>query len=119
MDTDTMRLLFDIAQFAMTGAIGFYVYLSNKNRVTNERITKIEEHVYGRLNSTESRLAGLDERIEHLPSKDNMIDLIAKVERIGGDVRVVKQQCESLDQRIKPIQHQLELVNEYLLNRKP
>lgn len=66
MNLDTMNipliaLGLAAANFCLTWGVMLYMYLSNKNKATNERINKLEADVDGKLDSHADRLARLEQ----------------------------------------------------------
>ena len=115
-DYSGWQLAFDIVQFLVLGAIGIYVYIGNKNRVSHTRITALEEKVDERIDDHETRISKAEENIRHLPIKDNISELNGKVERIGGDVRAVKAEVGGIRDLIAANTRTMELVHQFLLS---
>jgi len=57
MDLDAAKFWFQVAQTLITAALGVYVYISNRNRVTNERISSLERDMDTRIDGHTERLA--------------------------------------------------------------
>lgn len=118
MDIEQLKLLFNVLQFLLTGGIGFYVYMSNKNRVTNERMGKMEDDIDTRLDDHSSRLARVEETVRHLPMNKDIDGVRYMVASVGGDVKALTAEVTGLRELMKPMQHTIDLVNQYLLNHK-
>lgn len=119
MDYTAIKFWFDVTQFLLTGGIAFYVYISNKQRVTNERLGKFEEDVDVRIDDHATRLARVEETIRHLPINKDIDGVREMVARVGGDVKGLTAEVAGLRELVRPMQRTIELVNEYLLNNKP
>lgn len=117
MDYELLKLAVDVVQFLLTGAIGVYVYLANKNRVTNERIGRLEEDVDARLDDHTSRLATVEAHLEHLPGADAVGEVREMVARVGGDVKGVKAEVQGIREVLAPMQRVIDNVQQYLLNQ--
>lgn len=117
METDAWRLIFDVVQFVLTGAIAIYVYLSNKNRITHARISAFEKATDDLFDDQESRLVALETTIRYLPVQSDVGKLGEALGRVGGDVRVVRAEVEGVRELIKPMQRTMELMNEFLLKQ--
>lgn len=115
MDIELGRLLFDIAQFVLTGAIAFYVYISNKNRATNERVTKLQELIDAQIDDHAARLATVEEFMRHVPAAGDIAEVREMIARVGGDVKGLKAEVQGVRDVLKPMQRTIELVNEFLL----
>lgn len=118
MDLETAKFVFSIAQFLLTGGIGIYVYISNKQRVTNERMQNMETEIDGRLDDHSSRIARVEEGIKHLPSTSDIAQVRELVSRVGADVRGLQSDFNGMRELMKPMQRTIDLINDYLLNKR-
>lgn len=87
MDIETAKFLFQILQFLLTGGIGIYVYLTAKNRVTNERISVLENDLDTKLDSHGERIASLEASAKGAPTHNDLSAIHEKINKVGGDVR--------------------------------
>lgn len=110
MSYDAMKIWIDVAQFLITGAIGIYIYLINKNDATNRRIAKVEKDTDTRLDNHASRIAKLEGAIEVLPTHQDMNQLNNKV---GSLARETSQQTGMLEGLTK----QVALIQEWLYGK--
>ncbi|MBN3779950.1 hypothetical protein G3O06_20650 [Burkholderia sp. Ac-20345] len=104
-----ISLIFEIAQAFATAAIGVYVYLSNKNKVTNDRISTLEAAVDDRLDTHSERLARLEAAAEHAPTHDDIGKLHGRIDDIAQGVGV-------LTGEVKGARSTLTLIEQHLLN---
>lgn len=111
------RLIFDIAQFALTGGIGIYVYLSNRHYVTHQRISNLEAEVDARLDDHVQRLATVEERLKHVPATAEIGEVREMIARVGGDVKAVKAEVQGVRDQLSPMQRVIDSVQQYLLNQ--
>ncbi len=109
MDIETLKFGFQVLQFLATGAIGIYVYVSNKNRVTNDRISTLESDIDTRLDGQSVRVAHLEEAALHTPTHSDLASLHKRVTEIGGDVKLMRGE-------FKGSKHTLDLIHEHLMN---
>jgi hypothetical protein len=117
MDKSNLQLWFDIAQFLATGAIGVYVYISNKDRVTNTRITELEGYVEKRLDNHASRIATVEETVKHIPSHGDIGEVRDMIGRVGGDVKGLAAEVKGVRDMMGPMQNTIALMNEFLLKQ--
>lgn len=89
MDIETIKLVVQVGQFVLTSAVGFYVYLVNKDRVTNERISKLENGLDGRLDDHADRIARLEERAKHAPTHDDLGELHEKINSVNEHLKTL------------------------------
>jgi len=71
MDLELAKFLFQVLTFLMTGGIGVYVYLSNKNKVTNDRIGKLEDDLDAKLDGHIERIVALEAKAESSLTHDD------------------------------------------------
>ena len=109
MDNETMRLAFDALQFLLWGGTSFYVYISNKNRVTNDRITTLEGDIDTRLEGQSVRVAHLEEAIKHAPTHDDLAGLHDRVTKIGRNIDLLSGKFEGA-------KHVLDVIHHHLMN---
>lgn len=109
IDYSVLRFWFDVLQFLLTGGVGFYVYLSNRHRVTNSRIRELERDMDQRLDDHHQRLARVEEHVKHLPTHADIGAVHERLNAIHGELR-------SLAGVVSALNRSLHLVNEHLLN---
>jgi len=125
VQTDQITLLVNALQFLITGGIGFYVYIANKNRVTNERVTAIKDGIDARLISIEtdidnklenhaSRLAGVETTVRHLPTTRDIAELRNMVADVSSKLSGVTAEVKG----IHAIQASVNRINDYLMSNK-
>lgn len=118
VDYGALQLAFDVLQCLITAAIGVYVWISNKSRVTHARITKLEKDVDGRLDDHNVRLANIEAHMKHLPGHDDIDDLREKVSSLNGTVERLRGDVHGVRDALRPLQNVVALFNEFLLKAK-
>jgi len=103
MDMESAKFVFQIAQFVLTCGVGFYVYMSNKDKVTNVRIDKLEEDLSEKHEDHGERLASLEageknaikhSDLSHIHNRINEVDtkvstLSGKLDGVDSNLRLV------------------------------
>lgn len=107
MDIETAKFLFQIAQFVMLCVVSFYVYMSNKDKVTNDRVSELQDDIQSKHEDHGKRIAKLEEG----PTHDDLGDLHDRITDVGRSV-------SSLTGELVGIKTTLNLVHQYLLNSK-
>ncbi len=118
MDIKQLEFMFQVMQFIGTGAIGVYVYISNKNRVTNERMTSMEKDIDDRMDNHGQRLARMEATVEHQPTTADMAKLSDMIAQLSAQVHGLAANVNGIHHQLKPIQESISRVNDYLLNNK-
>lgn len=86
MDMELVKFGFDVLQFLMTGGVAIYVYLSNKDRVTNDRIARLEDDLDDRLDGQGERIAKLETLSEQSPTHDDLGGIHEKINQLRSEV---------------------------------
>lgn len=86
MDMEFLKFGFQVLQFLLTGGIGIYVYLTNKNKVTNDRISKLEDDIDEKLDSHVERIAKIEARAEKAPTHKDMAEIHEKINQVSACV---------------------------------
>ena len=86
MDVEALKLGFQVLQFLITGGIGIYVYMSNKNKVTNDRIGKLEDDIDSKIDGHSERIARIEARAEKAPTHDDLAKVYEKVNQVSDCV---------------------------------
>lgn len=104
-----------LAQWAATGILAVWTYLRTQDRDNADAVkavgTKVEEvreaaeSMHADLNL---RLATVEERIKHMPTQDELA-------RIEGDVAEVRAKLGGLEELLRRVEHQTNLIHQHLL----
>ena len=132
-DYQVYRFWFDIAQFALTGAIGFYVWFSNRARINHKRFVDLEKSVNKKITAAEAQEM-LDRQLpdceEHQAQTQK---LEATTIRLGAEMRGMPSREEirsltksvsslsskiaKLDGKFEGVNRAVDLINEHLINQ--
>jgi hypothetical protein len=105
IDIELAKFLFQVLTFLMTGGIGIYVYLSNKDKVTNDRIGKLEDDLDLKLDGHGERIATLESSaIKHR----DLAELHEKINSVSGDMK-------TLSGEFSAVRNLLMMLNEYMV----
>jgi len=108
MNYEATKVWIDAAQFLWMIAATIWAFWGNKAKETNARIDGIEKKTVDH----DKWLTRVNEQVKHLPTN-------AELEELVGDVKALKAGMDGMRDALKGITRQLELINEYLLERKP
>ena len=122
VDYTAWRIGFDIAQFAITGLVWLYVFLSNRSRVKAEEIAqyksdtnrRIEEHkkvTDKHIDAHSMRLSTIEETVRCGPSHDD-------IGKVHGRLDTVSEQLSQARGELKGISRSVDLIHQFLLNQK-
>jgi hypothetical protein len=108
MDMEWVKFGFQVLQFLLTGGIGIYVYLSNKDKVTNDRIGKLESDLDTKLDGHIERIVALETKSESSLTHNDLADIHEKINKIGSDI-------SSLSGKFTGVSNLLDTLHNYLL----
>jgi len=104
----TLWFWISVAQLIINASIGIWGYLLNKNRVTNDRITKLENALAEKCSKHHDRTARLEIDINQLPSKPEICNLTNKIDRLS-------EKLATVDGRLGGINRAVDLLNQHHL----
>jgi len=94
----------DLAQWSTTIALAIYIYFSNRRKATTDSIVALDKVVSEQQLSNEKRLSHVESEISHLPTHN--------------DLKNINNTLSSMEGSLKGLTRAVDIMNEYLLNRK-
>ena len=91
-------LILKFAQFGLTIVLGIYMWITNRDKVTNSRITTFQEKVDTRLDEKNIRITRLEEKVNGL-------------EPVSGSIGKVHHRLDQLQQSVAKQTGELEGVH--------
>lgn len=110
MNYDAIKIWVDIAQFAITGAIGVYIYLVNRGDATNRRIDNLEKSHDDRLDKHGSRISKIEEALKHMPTHDDLSG-------IKTDIASLKSETHGQTELLKRLEATVGRISDWLIDR--
>ena len=104
-DFTALRFWFDLGQYLVTVALGFYVWLGNRSRRTATRIDDVREEV----DALTRRVALLESDLAHTPSHEDLGALYNRVNDVAEDMA-------GLQGKVDGIKGAVEMIHEHLLS---
>lgn len=119
MDMELAKLGFQIGQFLLTGGLSFYVYMSNKNKVTNDRISTLAGGIDTRLDDHASRIARLEEASKHAPTHADLSSIYTEMKAArqaqSDQTATVREELRQLRGEFVGASKNIDLITEHLL----
>lgn len=103
MDLDTAKFLLQMLEFLVVGACSVYVYIANKNRVTNERITEMETALEDKLDGHGERIAVLETRADSGPSHGDLSSIHDRITGVGNQVSDIGGRLAGIESNLRQI----------------
>lgn len=102
---DIQRLMFFIAlaNFALTWGVALYMYLSNKNKATNDRIDKLERAWDEKSDDHASRIAALEGVNTRAPTHDDLGRLYERLNATTEGLKHLQGQLSSMSDTLRLI----------------
>lgn len=109
LDYDAMKFWIDALQLAGIAVIGAHSWISNRHRVTSERIAKLEDDMDTRLDTHTDRLTALEVRAGAAPTHDDLKRLHQRLDNMNGELKELRGEFQSAGRT-------LNMIHDYLLN---
>ncbi|MDP2808659.1 MAG: hypothetical protein Q8O34_00755 [Rhodocyclaceae bacterium] len=103
METQHLALAISAANFALTWGVALYMYLANKNKVTNERINTLQEDIDDKLDDHSERIAKLEVTTERAPNHAHLGSLHEKVNAVDLKVSGIAGRLEGIDASLRQV----------------
>ncbi len=107
MDLELAKFLFQVLTFLMTGGIGIYVYLSNKDKVTNDRIGKLEEDIDENFTTYSERIAKLETATDNAPNYTDIAKVYESLNTLAATVNQLVGENRGQSDTLKLILNQI------------
>lgn len=107
MGIEEIKFGFQVLQVILTGAVGIYVYLSNKDKVTNDKIDKLEGDLDEKLNTQGERIAKLEATSEKAPSHNDIAKVYESLNTLAATVNQLVGENRGQSDTLKLILNQI------------
>ncbi len=98
--TGDMQFYVGIGQWLVTGAIGIYAWLAQRQSANAQEVHELT-----------LRVNTLEEQMRHLPDSE-------LINELAGDMKAVQAELKGIKESLAPLHRSIERVNDYLLNQK-
>lgn len=103
MELQHLALAISIANFVLTWGVALYMYLANKNKVTNERINKLQDDIDEWKDDHQERIAVLETATKGVPTHgDRIARLETGAENVPthDDLGSIHERITALDSKV-------------------
>ena len=107
MDMEVIKFGFQVIQFLLTGGVMVYVYLVNKDKVTNDRIERLEDDLDEKLDGQGERIAKLETRADGQPTHEDLSKLHEKINTVSKDISNLSGQFIGVNTLLQTIHRHL------------
>lgn len=98
-------------QFALSIALGLFLWITNKDKVTNKRISDFEDHNDKRFDRQAERLTKVETTLDNRPKSPD-------INRLHRRMDDVQKQVSSQSGELKGIHKTLDLIHKTLMENK-
>lgn len=121
MDLGWMKFGYEVA-VTLVNLIGWaWMYLTNRNKVTNARIGQLETDIGGKMDAYGNRLTRLEQEVQHSPTHDDLGKLYQRMngleQRLGDRIETVNGSIKRVEGENASQTRILNLVYESLITR--
>jgi flagellin-like hook-associated protein FlgL len=118
VDYSGARFWMDMLQLAAFAALGLYTHIASRSKANRTAINALREDVEKDVDLAVDRVNRCERHLDVLESRMNSAPTHADLGRIYARLNTVAAHMERLSGQMGAVAHQLQLVNEYLLNNK-
>lgn len=99
-----------IGQIVITAILAFVFWLVGRDRVTTDRINKFQADVDDRMNDHATRLTKVEAAMEHVPGRDSIGKIHARLDRVQQDLAETKGELRGMHKT-------LDLIHSHMLEK--
>jgi hypothetical protein len=107
MDLEAIKFGFSVLQFLLTGGVMVYVYLVNKNKVTNDRIERLEDDLDEKLDGQSERIAKLEANGNSAPNHGDIAKVYESINSLAATVNQLVGENRGQSDTLKLILNQI------------
>lgn len=104
------RLILSLVHFVWAALLTIYVWVANRQRVTADRLKRLEDETEEKLNRHSIRLSCLETDIKHLPDQKAINRLSERMDTLNGTLN-------QFGGRLEGINRAVDLMNDFLINQ--
>jgi hypothetical protein len=90
MDYQALDFWWKVGITVMNAGVWLYLYLLNRNRVTNERINRMETHMTESIGTHGTRLTRLESDAKHAPKPGDLARLHQRIDDVAGSIKRIE-----------------------------
>lgn len=104
------KLLVDIMEFVILGAVAIYAHLQGRNRVTEDKLSASHKNLQEEISKQAVIIAGQQSAISHMAVQQAAINqLLNRLGELHGDIEKVAGRLEGIGRAV-------DLINQHLLS---
>lgn len=95
MNTEELKIWLQVINMLATFGVGIYVWISTQDKVTNKRISDLEEKVDTRIDCYAERIARVEQDLQHGPSHDDIKRIHARIDAVDQRLSRIEGEFKS------------------------
>lgn len=112
MDLD---YLLRAAQFIFTVAVGLFSISAARKASSKAEA----EQLAMRLSGQDNRITVLEQRLDHLPGREQLSELANELADLAGDMKAIKVEISGVAKALDPLTRSVDRINDFLLKVRP
>lgn len=133
MSLDAWKLWVDIGQFALTGLVAFFVWLTRQSQVNRDAITRLSVALDERLDRVESRVLEADVSLRAVPTTTQCLEHVRRIsqveetlrhipghedmKRVHARIDAVTELVSEVRGRLGGIERMLDMISQHLIDQ--
>lgn len=101
MEIQHIALAISVANLALTWGVALYMYLANKNKVTNVRINKLQEDIDEWKFDHSERIVVLETSVKSVPTHDDLGGIHERITDVGLKVSSQGAKLDGIDATLR------------------
>lgn len=110
MNWEAMRLAFEVLYAVVVGACAFYVFVTERKRVTEEKLAAEIGAIDDKIVGHATRITRLEEHLKHSITHDD-------IGKVYDELHVVNGSVQELNGEMKMMRAQVELITKHMLDK--
>jgi hypothetical protein len=103
VETQHIALAISAANFILTWGVALYMYLANKDKATNGRISELQEDIDAWKDDHSERIAALEATARGAPNHSHLGGLHEKINGVKTDVSGIAGRLDGIDTSLRQL----------------
>lgn len=107
MNLQLIAVFISVANFVLMWGVTLYMYLSNKNKATNDRINVLEKDIRDKHGVLEHRVTSVESVLKVAPDHDDLGKLYVALNKLSDTVNILVGENKVQSENLKMILNQI------------
>lgn len=115
MDYRALSFWYQVIQGGVTLGLALYVWIGNRQKVTQRTIDRLREETDKRISTNHDRITVLEQQVKTGPSSHQVNKLGNQITGLDGDLKALREELKGLRGSISPFTAAVSRIETYLL----